>query len=139
MNVTSVYSGILHAIFIRSALSVKQVYEQTVTGLGYPRSTSTGPKGGRQRRREEANAASISKGFMSCWLNTVEDRSPPPEKKEKVEEITCQFTDSYASLRITSCKLPAALLKLMSVHAIAFISNFTARMNYICTPASLEQ
>lgn len=76
---------------------------------------------------------SITKGVISCWLNTVEDHSPPPEKKEKVDDITCQFTDSYASLRITDCKLPADLLCLI------YLTNFTARMEYIRTSASPVQ
>lgn len=58
---------------------------------------------------------------MSCWLNTVEDRSPPPEKKQKISPVSLQ-TGIMLVCRITARKRPAVLLKLTFVHTIAFIS-----------------
>lgn len=90
-----------------------------------------------RRRGGEANATSISKWVMSPWLNTVEDRSPPPEKNEKVQTVimlVCRIT-GY-------CKLLAAILKPMFVHAIAFIStilqhawNIYAHQHLLCDRA----
>lgn len=45
-----VLPGGLHAILIRSALTAMRVYEQTVTGLGWTQTTSTGAWRGRERR-----------------------------------------------------------------------------------------
>lgn len=43
MNISSVaFPAGLHAIYIRSALPAMQVDEQTVTGLGWPQTISTG-------------------------------------------------------------------------------------------------
>lgn len=50
MNCNLVRPGGLHAIFIRSALSAVQVYEQAVTGLGLSQTQSDGSQRGRERR-----------------------------------------------------------------------------------------